>query len=105
MNVIESIWNNCNDTQFKYTCFQDPSRGKQCSSNGILDCVKISFALQHRQDTEAEKKKVLVTLLLPHNDIALPKSDQYQFFPNNIHLQTGEEVKRIHKVITKGEML
>lgn len=65
----------------------------------------MSFALQHRQDTEAGKKKVLVTLLLPHNDIALPKSDQYQFFPNNIHLQTGEEVKRIHKVITKGEML
>lgn len=57
MNVIESIWNNCNDTQFKYTCFQDPSRGKQCSSNGILDCVKISFALQHRQDTEAEIKR------------------------------------------------
>ena len=56
MNVIESIWNICKDTQFKYTCFQDPSRGKQCSSNGILDCVKISFALQHRQDTEAEIK-------------------------------------------------
>ena len=30
---------------------------KQCSSNGILDCVKMSFALQHRQDPEAEKKK------------------------------------------------
>ena len=57
MNIIESIWNNCNDTQFKYTCFQDPSRGKQCSSNGILDCVKIPFALQHRQDTEAEIKR------------------------------------------------
>ena len=52
-----------------------------------------------------QKKKYIVTLLLPHNDIALPKSDQYQFFPNNIHLQTGEGVKRIHKVITKGEML
>ena len=49
------------------------------------------FALQHRQDPEAEKN-VLVPLLLQHNDIALPKSDQYQFFANNIHLQAGEEV-------------
>ena len=52
-----------------------------------------------------QKKNVLVPLLLQHNDIALPKSDQYQFFPNNIHLQKGEEVKRIHKMINKGEML
>jgi len=101
-----------------------------------LDCVKISFALQHRQDPslrsadvfpfaaslppkiaifrlrfagyqdpEAEKKNVLVTSLLQHNEIALPKSDQYRFSPNNIHLQTGEEVKRIHKMINKGEMV
>lgn len=52
-----------------------------------------------------QKKNVLVTLLLQHNDIALPQNDQYHFFPNNIHLQTGKEVKRIHKMINKGEMV
>ena len=46
-----------NDKQFKYTCVQDLSRG-------ILDCVNISFALQHRQDPEAEKKKRFSNLIV-----------------------------------------
>ena len=35
----------------------------------------------------------------------LNKSDQHQFSPNNIHTSLREKVRRIHKMISEGEML
>lgn len=48
---------------------------------------------------------ICLLLLKQKHYIALLKSDQYQISPNNIHFQPGEEVKRIHKMINKGEMV